>query len=157
MNRFFRAWFSFLVIFLLTTVSCTQDQICLSNQHALQAGFYSAWTESDKDSLLIDASVFGIGDGIDSIYKNEIVTKMFLPLSFDRDTTGFVIKNHNLVDTIWFKHSKEIKFISRDCGFTFNFTIDTTWFTNIFIDSVAIGHPLVNYGEDIENIKIYLY
>ena len=85
------------------------------------------------------------------------MNKLFLPLSFISDTTAFVIDEGSLRDTIWFRHSKEMKYISRDCGFTYNFKLDSIWFTDEIIDSVAISNAGVNYSESLENVKIYIY
>jgi hypothetical protein len=143
--------------FLLIPSGCTQSEICLSNQHAVQTGFYSAWAVSDKDSSLTNSSVYGVEMEASPIYFEQDIQKMFLPVSFNSDTTGFVIDNNTLRDTIWFRHTKELKYISRECGFTFNFVIDSVWHTNTFIDSVSVFYPSVNYGENFENVKIYLY
>ena len=138
-------------------LSCTSDEICLSNQHALQAGLYSARSERQKDTTLISASVYGVGEGMDSIYKDEAVSKLFLPLSFDSDTTAFVIDEGVLRDTIWFRHTKELIYISRNCGFTYDFTIDSIWYTTVLVDSVAVDKPGVKYSENAENVKIFVY
>ncbi|GAO29309.1 DUF6452 family protein [Geofilum rubicundum] len=151
--------FLYIVVALLWLLpaSCTQDQICLSNQHAVQTGFYSGRSSVDKDTMLQNSSVFGVHPQRDSIYATETFQTMFLPLSFDQDTTIFVIDNNSLRDTLWFSHSKEMAYISRECGFTFNFTIDSVWFTRVFVDSVAIDVKEVNYSENFENVKIYIY
>lgn len=138
-------------------LSCTSDEICLSNQHALQAGLYSARSERQKDTTLISASVYGVGEGMDSIYKDEAVSKLFLPLSFDSDTTAFVIDEGVLRDTIWFRHTKELIYISRNCGFTYDFTIDSIWYTTVLVDSVAVDKPGVKYSENAENVKMFVY
>lgn len=144
-------------VLMLLPAACTQDQICLSNQHAVQTGFYSGRAAADKDTAIQNSSVYGVNPLRDSIYSDETVQSMFLPLSFNNDTTVFVIDNNTLKDTIWFSHSKEMAYISRDCGFTFNFSIDSIWFTRVFLDSVAIDVKEVNYGENFENVKIYIY
>ena len=136
--------------------SCNPDSVCLSNQNAVQTGFYSAYSTLPKDTILTNVSAFGLGIN-DSIYAKEGIRKMFLPLSFSHDTTAFVIENNTLRDTIWFAHTKDLFFISRKCGFSFNFQIDTVWSTHTFIDSVALDLNSVNYNENIENVKIYIY
>lgn len=143
-------------IYLMVPGGCNQDELCLSNQHALQTGFYSAFNVN-RDSILRNADVHGLDNAESMIYKDQDISKMFLPLSFQDDTSIFVISNNSLSDTIWVVHSKELQFISRECGFTFDFTIDTVLFTKTFVDSVALFYPKVSYGENFENVKIYLY
>lgn len=148
---------SVLFIYLFITPGCNQKEMCLSNQNAIQTGFYSAFYSTDKDSSLINTTVYCSGNEELLIYEDETVNKMFLPLSFEGDESVFVISNNSLNDTIWIVHSKELKFISRECGFNFDFKVDTVMFTKTFIDSVALFYPNVVYGENIENVKIYLY
>ncbi len=144
------------VIIIIFFGGCSIDEACLSNQNAAQAGFYSAWSVVDKDSLLTDVSVFGL-DRTDSLYRKESLRELFLPLDFNRDTTAFVIAVKTLKDTLWMIHSKELDFISGNCGYFFSFELDTVMFTRAFIDSVAIGYPSVKYGESEQNIKLYIY
>jgi hypothetical protein len=137
-------------------VACQRDEACLSNQNAVQAGFYSAWSTTDKDSTLSDVSVYGLGV-TDSVYSDESLNDLFLPLSFSGDTTGFVIGVKTLRDTLWLVHQKELDFISGNCGYVFSFELDTILHTGAFIDSVVIDYSSVRYGESAENIKLYIY
>ena len=149
--------FIILGLFLVFVIpwGCSADDICLSNQHALQAGFYSYHTL--KDSTLQGTTIYGVGQSNDSIYKNEPARKLFLPLSFNNDTTVFVIFSNALSDTIKFVHTKELTFVSRKCGFVFNYEIDTVMHTETFIDSVSIVNSGVRYNENFENIEIFIY
>ena len=146
------------LIFLLLSLffsGCNTDDICLSNQHALRAYFMSM-----EDKVRVQTTrttIYGVGMSNDSIYKEETVSNMFLPLSFNRDTTSFLIFRQTLRDTIHFVHTKKMNFISRECGFTFDFVIDTVYYSNTFIDSVAIINRNVRYNENIDNVEIYIY
>jgi hypothetical protein len=149
--------FIFLVFILLAFAwGCDSSEACLSNQHAVQARFYSAWSDTDKDSVLNNVSLVGEGK-IDSIYRNQSISELFMPLDFSSDTTSFVISAETLKDTIRFVHQRELNYISGDCGYIFNFEIDTILHTEAFIDSVSIAYPFVKYGESNENIKLYIY
>ncbi len=155
--RFFGALLLTLLTGLSLFTGCQGEEACLSNQHAVQAGLYSAWSEADKDSTLQDLSLVGL-DRIDSIYANVTISEVFMPLDFESDTSTFVIGvSETLKDTLSVVYQKELDFISRDCGYIFTFDIDTIIYTNAFIDSVAVDYPTVKYGETIENIKLYIY
>lgn len=147
--------FGLFLIFVLAT-ACTPESICLSNQNAMQTGFYSAYSKSKKDTLLTNFSVVGLGLN-DSVYSKESVQKLFLPLSFDSDITAFILENNTFKDTLWVKHSKELYYISRKCGYAFNFKIDTVWFTSAFIDSAYVETKTVRYNENVENVEIFIY
>ena len=135
---------------------CSVDDMCLSNQNALHGNFFSM--ETKKAVAVEKITIFGLGMPEDStIYKEETVSKMFLKLSYSSDTTSYVIIKQTLKDTIHFVHSKKLDFISRKCGFNFNFKLDTVLFTGIFIDSVAIKHSTVKYNENFDNVEIYIY
>ena len=144
----------FFIMLAIAFADCTRAEICLSNQHAVQGRFFSA-INTRNDTILNEVSIRGLGN--DSLlHANEQVSRMFLPLSFSTDTTVFIIAVGTRVDTLWFKHQSEHYFISRECGLTWNFNIDSAWFAGTIIDSVYTGNPNVNYGENIENIRIFI-
>jgi hypothetical protein len=134
--------------------SCDEmGNICLSNQNSAQAGLYSAYTA--RDTVLTELYVHGIGN--DSLlYDSVAISKLFLPLSMHADTSAFRIKVRRLIDTIWFVYKRDLSYVSGDCGLTVSIELDTIWFTNRFIDSVAIDYPFVEYNESIENVKIFI-
>ena len=140
----------------LTAIRCDQASICLSNQHAVQVSLYSARSSIDSDTSLTSASVIGV-EMLDSVYNNTTIQELFLPLSFTSDTTVFMIQTNTLRDTVWFSHTKELYYISRECGFSFTFKLDSVWTTHTFIDSVAIYYDEIKYNESVENVKIYIF
>ena len=140
-------------------ISCNNtDDFCLSNQQSVQASFYSSITLND--STVSDMTIRAIESVAedDTIYNSETVSESFLPLSMMNDTSRFLIQILNQKDTVSFVHSKELSFISEECGFIFTFELDTVLHSNIsFIDSVSIEYPSIVYNESTENVKIYLY
>jgi hypothetical protein len=144
-----------MVLFL--SPGCEGEEACLSNQHAVQARLYSAWSTSDKDSTLENVSLIGI-DMSDSIYRKQRLSELFMPLNFESDTSTFVLGvSETLKDTLSIVYSKELDFISRDCGYVFTFDLDTIIHSRSIIDSVSIAYPIVKYGESTANIKLYIY
>ncbi len=154
MKIFFQAITIFIIVVL---ISCNNDDFCLSNQQSVQALFYSS--ETNEDSTVSDVTILPLSTNQgDTVYNAEEISESFLPLSMMSDTTGYVIQILNQKDTIRFVHSKELDFISEECGFIFKFELDTILFTNIsFIDSVSIEYPSIEYNESATNVKIYLY
>jgi hypothetical protein len=142
--------------FILSIAGCENDEACLSNQNAVQASLLSAWWEEDNDTTLTEVSVTGLNME-DSIYRNQTISGLFLPLNYHTDTTSFVISVKTLKDTIHFIYEKELDFISGECGYIFSFDLDTVIHSNAFIDSVSVIYPTVQYGETLENIKLYIY
>lgn len=133
------------------------SDFCLSNQQSVQAGFYSSYATNDKDSTVSNVFIYSLG--VDSItYDTISVNKMYLPLNLNKDTSQFIIDINTLKDTITFVYSKELNFVSGECGFIFSFYLDTLYHSDVsFIDSVAIINDEIIYNENFENVKIYLY
>lgn len=146
----------FIALMLLTAFSCSDDEACLSNQHAVQTQLLSAWWDSEVDTTLTEVTVKGLGQE-DSIYNNESASELFLPLNFDTDTTVFIITVKTLKDTLRLIAQRDLDFISRDCGYIFTFNLDTVIHTKTFIDSVSIIYPKIKYGETTDNIQLYIY
>ena len=153
LRKFIGAVFGLL---LFLTWACQGEEACLSNQHAVQVGMYSTWTDEDKDTTLSNVSLVGM-EKTDSIYQDEDVSELFMPLDFEKDTTTFVLSAQTLRDTLSFVYSSELDFISGDCGYIFSFELDTILHTRAFIDSASVSYPSVEYGESFENIKLYIY
>ena len=131
--------------------------ICLSNQNAAQVGLYSSYHHGDVDTVLTNLYIAGIGREDSLVYDSATVSDLFLPLSMHRDTTGFIIKVKTLIDTLWFAYSRNLTYVSGDCGMAVEIDVDTVWFTDRFLDSVVIIQPLIRYNENVENIKLYIY
>jgi len=162
-------YLGFFIVCVTVIWSCTKDDFCLSNQNAVQVGFYSRSSAEDKDSTLSGIHIHRVGltDTLPP-YDSVSVNKLFLPLNFhgetDDDSTGFVIRQRFIsgdgekinADTIVFYHRKELVFISGECGMFYNMTIDSLRFTTDFIDTVRTEYPHVKYDENIENVKIYI-
>jgi len=144
---------------LFFTYACGDEtnDFCLSNQQSVQSGFYSPYHTTDVDSTVSGVTIWSTD--IDSLtYDSATVNKTFLPLSMMNDSSQFIIEINKSKDTITFVHSKELSFVSGECGFIFRFEIDTILYSdNSFIDSVVIDYPSIVYGENIENVKIYLF
>ena len=145
---------------LLSTMGCDSDEACLSNQHSVQAGFMSAW--SANDTTRGEVSLVGMTRSmdtalIDSVYRKQNLSELFMPLDFESDTTSFILTAQTLRDTIRFVHRSELDFISNECGFIFSFHLDTVLHTNAFVDSVSISYPEIIYGESTENIQFHIY
>ena len=135
---------------------CESSDICLSNQNAAQVGLYSAYSHSDKDTVLTNLYVLGIGREDSLLYDSGSLSKMFLPLSMHADTTAYLVKVKTLIDTVWFTYNRDLTYVSGDCGMAVEIELDTIWFTGRFIDSVSIIQPFIRYNENVENIKLYI-
>lgn len=143
--------------------ACDEDSFCLSNQHAIQASLYSMSSGTASDTTLTSISIWGI-DNDSLLYDSTRVSKMFLPANLNADSTSFIIKQEKLIndevisqsDTLKFIYTRNLHYVSGECGMTYNLILDTIIHTINIIDSVRISYANVNYSENIENVKIYI-
>ncbi len=144
--------------------------ICLSNQMAVHALFYSSYYDDDDqtDTTVANISVVGLlnGEQLDSIiYDTDSIDNCYMPLSMFSDTTRYLIEikktataTSYMSDTISFVHNKELSFTSEDCGFIFDFEIENILYSsNSFIDSVAIIQSDIKYNDSYDTVEIYFY
>ncbi|TAJ15134.1 hypothetical protein DMA11_02900 [Marinilabiliaceae bacterium JC017] len=136
---------------------CSSDDMCLSYQHSMEVRLYSSTSKTDKDTALIGLEIIGVGQ--DSAWTTDTFgqNKFFLPLNFNTDTTSWVFKHKTRRDTIDVIYRKELNFVSGNCGFSQDITIDTITHSISFIDSIDVAYPSIKYGENVENVKIYIY
>ncbi|MDB4334766.1 DUF6452 family protein [bacterium] len=146
-----------LLLLLVAFYSCDSEELCLSNQESLQGSFYSVEQTSEKDTTPSNVTIYGVGRMDSLLQDSASVGSFFLPLSHSSDTTQFVFKIGSSTDTIEVVHSKELAYISEDCGFMFNFDIKSLRSTYTVIDTVIIDYNKIRYGESLENIKIFIY
>jgi len=162
-------YLGFFIVCVTIIWSCTTDDFCLSNQNAVQAGFYSRSGAEDKDTTLSGIYVNGVGSSdLLMPYDSARINDLFLPLNFHgdvaNDSTAFVIKQKRIIsdkvdsisDVVIFYHQKELVFISGECGMFYNMTVDSMRFTTNLIDTVRLEYPHVKYDENIENVKIFI-
>nr|WP_319400643.1 DUF6452 family protein [uncultured Carboxylicivirga sp.] len=144
--------------------ACDDSSFCLSNQHAVQASFYTLSSGSEADTTLTGVYIWGAGQEDKLIYDSTRVNEMYLPTNLNADSTIFIIKQSVLVnntvrsdsDFVQFNYKRYLNHVSGECGMTYNLVLDTVYYTTNLIDSVSIDYANVNYGEDAENVKIFI-
>lgn len=159
-RKHIKRWLLIYIMPLMLTIllaGCGADDVCLSYQHNVQAGFYSAKSVQKSDTTLNQVIIYGIGREDSALYVAQSIGKLFLNMNLNKEETAYIIQTRTLSDTVRFWYSKELSPISSSCGVTFNLIIDSVSHSNTFIDSVSISHPFVRYKENNENVKIFIY
>jgi len=133
--------------------SCT-PAACLGETTAyLNAGFYQTGTGNPytPDSV----TVFGIGLDSNKIYARATsISSIKLPLDASSDRCGFVMKINKVTDTLMFTYSSFPYLISKECGYTFFFNLDSCMWKGSIIDTINIRNKTITiYNE--ENIRIF--
>jgi hypothetical protein len=120
-----------LMLFILATLSlffsCTPESCLEETNSLLEASFYN----TVKEETLAPDSLLVYGVNMDSIICETPSKKISLPLNpFSEDCT-FVVKINGIKDTINIYYGNSLHFISKECGYTYYFNIDSipekTW------------------------------
>lgn len=145
--------FIILLVFSKVFVLCTPESCLEETTSFVNASFYK--TSTDKPSAPDSVTVFGIGKETNKLYSKSLaISSLKLPLNPSSDTCGFVIKINNITDTIRFLYNGYPHLISKECGITFYYSLDTAIVHGSAINSiVARNKNITTFNE--ENIRIY--
>jgi hypothetical protein len=77
-----------------------------------------------------------------------------LPLSPFEDFSDFVFTLNDITDTVQILYKRQLYFVSEECGFSVNFSLDSILFTTNQLDSVIIIQPKVQAINE-EHIRFY--
>lgn len=116
------------------TISNTQQEISKTFDSIF------VYPESLEDSILYDWA------------RN--VNSVRLPLSPIEDFSNFVFTFNDVTDRVQIFYKRQLYFVSEECGFSVNFTLDSILFTTNQIDSVIIIQPKVQAINE-EHIRFY--
>lgn len=133
--------------------SCTPESCLDDTESFLEATFYSYTTfnQQTPDSL----TVYGYGRDTARIYSaSRLINIASLPLNPSAMSTVFAIKINGITDTISFYHYSYPHLISRECGYTYNHTLDSLSHTGNIIDSIWVRNNLITTINE-ENIRIF--
>lgn len=139
---------------LVAGISCNDN--CMGNSSGIPlAAFY----EGESLVYLDNITVYGVGAPNDSaVVRNATVSQVYLPFRITEPECQYVfdynidgIKN----DTITFNYDIIPYFESRECGAMYNFDIKEYFYTQHFIDSIAIPNTRIT-NSDVVTIKIFM-
>jgi Family of unknown function (DUF6452) len=142
-----------LLIIIKIIASCAPDTCIQETTSFLNAGFYKTGTNTPlpPDSV----TVFGIGNETNILYGKALnPTSVSLPLNASSTTCGFVMKINNMTDTLKFIYTSYPHLISKECGITFFFSLDSVMVSGNVIDTVAVINKNIAIF-NAENIRIF--
>lgn len=117
-------------------------------------GFYTVSDNKVANALLNDVSVYGLSRNSMLYDAVDNVSEIVLPLSQTGDNCMFVMKIGAGYDTLRFNYTRDLDFVSKECGFSMRCTIHKLEFTTYMIDSAQIIYPYVHTTET-ENIRLF--
>lgn len=152
-------YYLFIVIFFAMLISsCNNDITLCEESSTVQSGigFYTLSSGQQQDTTLPQLSVIARGAMQDSLYSQEALSNIDLPLNENADSSIFSLQpdGTGIADTLRIRYKRQLTFLSPGCGFVTFFTIDTVITTHHHIDSVAIvSKKVINLNA--ENIQLY--
>jgi hypothetical protein len=133
--------------------SCTAGSCFDETEAKVKGTFYS--TETGKPLVPDSVTLFGIGMDTLKLYDKTLNLKTAeFPLFADATDRKFVIRVNGINDTMEFRYSSYTYLLSKECGFTFYFNLDTVIHTLNIIQSVSIEkNTITTFNE--ENMRIF--
>ena len=142
-----------LLVILVQLFSCTAGSCFDETESRVKATFYSM--ETGKPIAPDSVTLFGINMDTLEIYDKAANLKSAeFPLYAEEQDCKFVIRINGINDTMEFIYSSYPHLLSKECGYTFFYTIDTDTHTTNAIDSIfIIKNTITTFNE--ENIRIF--
>ena len=121
-----------LSFFLLINTSCEKDDFCIKNPitRSVIINFYD---DSSKETLKNVKNLYVWAEGkTDSIYINQTINTITLPLNSNTTETIYNFSKENVVNQFAITYNPVDEYVSRSCGYKviFNdvtFSSDNTW------------------------------
>lgn len=148
-----------ILLIFLTTIwfGCTDDQCNADTETLLKTEFSVLDADLTAIDFLNNLSIYS-PEWSDSIHYSEEGSKniLYFTLSPNSDTTEIIITSLQapLNDTLFIYSLRELVFLSPECGFVTNYTIDSIKSSSNYIDSLETLTKNIS-TEKNGSIKIY--
>lgn len=135
---------------LAISISCT-PQACFEETNSfVKATLYDS-TKKAPDSL----TIYGLNRDSAKIYnKAAKVQPALFPLDASTGSCTFIVKINGITDTITFNYTSYPHLISKECGYTFFFNIDTPVYSKNNIDFIYTVQKNITTA-NVENLRIF--
>lgn len=137
--------------------ACEESSCDTSTRTAVQLKFYTRITDSlPRDSVIaLDVEgIYGVGKEDSLLYEGISTESVSLPLPLDRDSCSFVIEMPGRSDTLSLVFSRQLRYLSRGCGFVTYYDIRDARIRGDAALNIVIKEPSVSTSNE-ENIKLY--
>lgn len=146
--------YRFLIVLVILLTACSSDPSCEQNTESLlRIDLYDYETKAAKEAE--ELTVYGLGHMDSLLYdhsKNE--SEILLPLDPAARGTSFVIQIGAETDTLNVAHSSSLYYISKTCGYSYVFLMDTAYLTGSLSDSMVIRRKDIDLNY-VQNIRLY--
>jgi hypothetical protein len=147
--------YRFIILLVLSGLyeGCTPEACLEETTSTINATFYK--TGSTEASIADSITIFGIGKETDKIYDKALkVSLIKLPLDASSGTCGFVMKINEITDTLRLTYTNYPHLISKECGITFFFTLESYRVSGTTVDTIIIRNSNITTFNE-ENIRIF--
>ena len=147
-----------IILFILASTclylnSCTAGSCFDETEARVKGTFYSM--ETGKALAPDSVTLYGVNMDTLEIYdKTTNLKSAELPLYADEQVCKFVIRINGINDTLEFRYSSYPHLISKECGYTFFFTLDTIINSVNIVDSISIEKKTITTFNE-ENLRIF--
>jgi hypothetical protein len=142
-----------LVCFSLYLNSCTLGSCFDETESRVKATFYSF--ETGKPLAPDSVTLYGINMDTLKIYdKTTYLKSAEFPLYAAEPACKFVIRINGINDTLEFIYSSYTHLLSKECGYTFFYNLDTAIHSINIIDSISFDKKTITTFNE-ENIRIF--
>jgi hypothetical protein len=151
MRKFIPGYILFIAAGLLIHLGSCTPESCLDETEAyVKAYFFKGTKNVAADSL----TIYGLGRDSSFYSRAKKVTSANLPLDALAESSSFVIKYNNIIDTLTIRYTTYTHLISKECGYTYYHTIEAPEFTTNGILSVTVKKNTITTANE-QNILIY--
>jgi hypothetical protein len=142
-----------LIIILVHLYSCTPGSCLDDTESKVKTTFYSK--ETLKPLAPDSVTLYGVNMDTLLLYNKYVnLQSAEFPLYAAANECKFVIRINGVNDTIEFTYTSSTHLLSKECGYTFFFDLDTAIHTINIIDSISIvKNPITTFNE--ENMRIF--
>ncbi len=133
--------------------SCTPGSCFEETEAYVKSSMYQSSTakRTAPDSI----TLYGIGLETNKIYnKEKNISQALFPLDPSAESCSFVMRINGIADTVTFTYTSYPHLISKECGYTYYFTIDQTSATDNIVDKIMITKRTITTLSE-ENIRIF--
>ena len=142
-----------LLVFLVQLFSCTAGSCFDETESRIKATFYSM--ETGKALAPDSVTLYGINMDTLKIYDKSVNLKSAeFPLYAAGTDCTFVIRINGINDTLEFSYTSYTHLLSKECGYTFFFNLDTTIHSINIIDSISFEKKTITTFNE-ENLRIF--
>ncbi len=143
------------LITLVTLMGCEVDDIC--TETVLTPKMIVRFYDITNSTMPREVShLYVWAEDKDSLYKDSTTDSIALPLNTNAVFTKYLLSTNNVIDTLYISYDKQEIFVSRSCGFKYNFELtDATDLTHYWTQSLEmISTPQIISNEAAAHLKI---